>query len=64
MKMNVFLFVLFFIGTIIDIDKLINHTFAFTFFNIFFAILNVILMCYHLKAVIDKLRDRKKSAKN
>ncbi|MBR3840670.1 MAG: hypothetical protein IKM20_06005 [Erysipelotrichales bacterium] len=64
MKMDIFLFILFFAGTIINIDKLLTHTFAFTTFNIFFAIVDVILMCYHLKAVIDKLRDRKKSAKN
>ena len=59
MKMDVFLFILFFAGTIMNIDKLINHTFAFTTFNIFLAITDVILMCYHLKAVIDKLRDKK-----
>lgn len=60
MKMNIFWCILFFIGTIETIARLINHTFSFTPFNIIFSIGEVIMVCYHLKLVIDELRDRKK----
>lgn len=60
MKMNIFWCILFFIGTIETVVRLINHTFSFTTFNIIISIGEVIMVCYHLKLVIDELRDRKK----
>ena len=60
MKMNIFWCILFFIGTIETIARLIDHTFSFTTFNIIFSIGEVIMVFYHLKLVIDELRDRKK----